>query len=393
MILSHKTSIRPIARLLAAALTTALTVTGVAHAQDDESGSEASDEAPITWGIVPSSATGPDGRSAFDYDLDPGESIEDYVGVSNFTDVTLELAVYANDAYNTAAGDFDLLPAAEAPVDVGAWVEFAEPTVTVPPRSRLDIPFRLTIPDNATPGDHVGGIVASLTRLDTSPTDSRVAVDRRVGSRIYLRVSGDLAPAATISDVRVAYDHSLNPAGRGAATVDFTVTNTGNVRVGGAPTVEISGPFGLAGRTVTAEPFEELLPGNHLTFRTVVGGVAPLFRMSTTVRLSADAVGVDDPPDVPAATATTANTAMPWTQLGVLIVLIAAVLLWRRLRRRRRREAAARLAAAREEGRQEGRREDRTDGRVEAADAPAGVGEGEARPDEIRVGTPDARHD
>ncbi|HWL43748.1 MAG TPA: DUF916 domain-containing protein [Ilumatobacter sp.] len=319
-------------------------------AQDDD-GADA--QAPITWGIRPSSATGPDGRNAFEYALDPGDTIEDYVGVSNFGDEPLGLAVYASDAFNTLGGDFDLLPAIDAPVDVGAWIAFAEPVVTVPARSRLDIPFRLTIPANATPGDHAGGIVASLTLPETSPDDSRVAVDRRVGARIYLRVSGDLAPSATIDDLDVTYDHNRNPVGRGTATVTYTITNTGNVRLTGTPTIKIAGPFGLGRRTIPGDPVAEILPGNHLTFRTTVDRVAPLARLTTTVTLDADTVGVDDAPSVPAATGTRKGWAMPWTQLGVLVLLVAVAVVWRRRRRQRKRDLEAKLAAARAAGRNE----------------------------------------
>ncbi|MEK8226658.1 hypothetical protein NKG05_12040 [Oerskovia sp. M15] len=41
-----------------------------------------------------------------------------------------------------------------------------------------------------------------------------VSVDRRLGSRMHVRVAGDLVPAVVVDDVSVAYDGTLNPSPR-----------------------------------------------------------------------------------------------------------------------------------------------------------------------------------
>ena len=72
------------------------------------------------------------------------------------------------------------------------------------------------MPDNATPGDHSAGIVTSLM---TASSGAAVALDRRLGARYYLRVSGTLSPAVGVSKVQVGYSGSLNPVSSAAATV------------------------------------------------------------------------------------------------------------------------------------------------------------------------------
>ncbi|MDG4832968.1 DUF916 domain-containing protein [Solwaraspora sp. WMMD1047] len=327
----------------------------------------------VTWGVAPSSPKGPTGRSAFDYKLDPGATLTDYVAVTNHSSQPLTLAVYASDAFTTAQGGFDLLAGDRAPTDVGSWVQFATRTVTVPSTSRLDIPFRIVVPENATPGDHAGGIVAALAAAGADAQGNQVAVDHRVGARIYLRVTGELRPEFTITDLRVRHDSAANPFTGGRVTATFTVRNTGNVRLTGEPSLRVAGPVGLARRTERTDALPEILPGNELAVTVRVRGVPPLFRLAVTAQVRPAAVGdqVLDPAPVPV-TAEAGVWAVPWLQLALLVVLAAAVWSYLLMRRRRRRRAARDLARAVIAARAEGRAEAAASaGKVDPGEEPA----------------------
>ncbi|MGA4687238.1 WxL protein peptidoglycan domain-containing protein [Micromonospora sp. AB353] len=313
--------------------------------------------AAATWGVAPSTPRGPNGRPAFSYKLDPGAILTDYVGVTNHSSRPLTLNLYASDAVTTTSGGFDLLAAGQKPTDVGSWVRLPRRTVTIPAASRLDVPFTLTVPPNATPGDHAGGIVASLTDAGSDPRGNRVAVDHRVGARIYLRVTGELQPTLTIQDLRVRHTGSVDPLTGGTVTATFTVRNTGNVRLAGQPVLGVAGPFGQARRSVTGAALPEILPGGELTTTVRMPGVPPLFRLTANVTVTPVAVGdqVLDPPPR-ASTARAAVWAVPWPQLALLALL--ALTGWALIATRRRRAAqhARAVAAAREEGRAEASR-------------------------------------
>ncbi|MDG4795618.1 DUF916 domain-containing protein [Micromonospora sp. WMMD1082] len=314
--------------------------------------SPAPPSAAATWGVAPSSARGPNGRPAFSYKLDPGATLTDYIGVTNHSTRPLTLSLYASDAVTTTQGGFDLLAADQEPTDVGSWVRLPRRTVTIPSTSRLDIPFTLTVPRNATPGDHAGGIVASLAGAAVDAQGNRVAVDHRVGARIYLRVAGELQPTLTVENLRVRHSGSVNPLAGGTVTATFTVRNTGNVRLAGQPVLGVAGPFGLARQSVDGAALPEILPGGELTTTVRMSGVPPLFRLTANATVTPAAVGdqiLDPPPRGEPAQATV--WAVPWPQLALLILL--ALVGWALIAARRRRAAqlARAVAAAREEGR------------------------------------------
>ncbi len=54
-------------------------------------------------------------------------------------------------------------PFSRKPVDLGSWIHFAQPLVTIPAGKSVAVPFTVAIPATATPGDHAGGVVVSLT--------------------------------------------------------------------------------------------------------------------------------------------------------------------------------------------------------------------------------------
>ena len=111
------------------------------------------------------------------------------------------------------------------PTDVGTWVKFDKtaPFITIPAKTAVDLPFTLSVPANASPGDHPGGIVAALTTPSLDSHGNRINIEQRVGTRIYLRVSGVLKPQLTVRSSTAVYHANWNPFGDGSATVTYQV--------------------------------------------------------------------------------------------------------------------------------------------------------------------------
>jgi hypothetical protein len=304
--------------------------------------------------VSPSGPKGPNGRPALDYKLDPGATVTDHVAVTNHSKQPLTLRVYAHDAFTTAGGGFDLRVGNAAPTDAGQWIKLGQERIALPASSRVVVPFTLTVPANATPGDHAAGVVASLVADTTDASGNKVSVDHRVGSRVYLRVTGPLQPSLTVSDVKIQAATSWNPLELPRVAATFTVANTGNVRLGGTPSARIEGLFGLGARTTTAAAIPEILPGGSLTTTVLLDSVPPLFRERLTLDvLPAPADGrTIDPAPVRAISQHTLWL-MPWPHLILLALAAALLAAWLSARRRRNRRMRAALAAAEKRGREQ----------------------------------------
>ncbi|GIG38624.1 WxL protein peptidoglycan domain-containing protein [Cellulomonas phragmiteti] len=286
----------------------------------------------VTWGVRPADVEPHEaGRPNFAYTAAPGETVEDALVVSNHGAAETTLRVYVADAFTTSRGVLDLLRPDERSTGVGAWTSVGSPEVTIPAGESVVVPFTLTIPSDAEPGDHAGGVVTSLA----SAREDGVSIDRRLGARLHLRVDGPVTPGAALADVRAVHQGVLNPAAAGSADVRVDVVNAGNVRVDGVATVTVSGPFGWAARVQQVD-VPELLPGERTTVEVTVDGVRPLLWLGATVSLVPTVV--TDGTTLAPVTATAATAAVPWTLLTLLVLAAAAV--WTARRQARRRTAA-----------------------------------------------------
>ncbi|WP_329158549.1 DUF916 domain-containing protein [Streptomyces sp. NBC_01717] len=307
------------------------------------------DNGDVTWTVRTAANGYGDDRSSFSYGVNPGGTAEDAMVVANHSKSPLELAVYAADGFTAGTGQLDLLTQDKKSVGIGAWVHADRDSVVIKPGKSARIPFTVAVPDNATPGDYVGGILTSLRQSDEA---EGINVDRRLGIRVKLRVSGELKPKLAIEDLHVGYAGSFNPFAQGDATVTYTIHNTGNAILSAKQGVSVAGPFGWlrsAAGDIASPP--ELLPGESWKVKVPVHGVAPGVSLAATATLTpllTDASGSTS--SLKPVQATAHGWAVPWTLLLLVVVVIAAVagalVLRRRNRVRRKAREDARIRDA-----------------------------------------------
>lgn len=311
-----------------------------------------------TWSVQPAGDEGADGRPNWHYELEPGETVDDVAQVNNFSAEVVTFRVYSHDAINTPEGGFTLQPADVEPTGIGAWIGLDE-EITVEPGGSALVPFTLTVPDDATPGDHTGGIIASITTEATDAQGQRVLVDSRAGSRVYLRVAGEVNPALAVTGLEAGYERSWVPFSTGDVTVTYRVENVGNVRLSGEQRITGHGLFGFGEHTATLADVEELLPGQAITVTTRIENVAPLLRITEEVTVNPRPPRTTPAEALPTVLATAAVSvwAVPWPELIIvgLLVLGIAWSWWRR--RQQKQQTAAMLAEAVARAREETRRE------------------------------------
>ncbi|QHC64291.1 DUF916 domain-containing protein [Rathayibacter festucae] len=306
----------------------------------------------ITWAVSPATDGAVDKRSWVELDLDPGATADEQAAVRNLSDQTVTFRIDAADGYFTDKGRFNMLPSDQESVDAGTWITAPE-TVTVEPGGTGIVPFTVTVPDDAEPGDHAAGLAASLVSVGTDVGGSSVGVESRIGFRVMTRVTGDVAPAVAVENLTGDYRLSWNPFQPGALTVTADIVNTGNVRLllDGSATAQ-----GATAPLVAADAAQqELLPGDRRAVTLQLDDVWPLFAVGTDLTVAPTVVTPEglDPVDIAPLTESTTTAAVPLPQLAVLLglALILAALLAGRTRSRRR--VAALVEQAKEEGRRE----------------------------------------
>jgi hypothetical protein len=288
------------------------------------------DEVPVSWAVGPTPLDGEPARPNFVLEAEPGDTVDDVMVVENLGEVNLVLGVYASDAFNTESGGIDLLAGDDEPTGLGSWVEVDEPSVTVPAGATVEVPFTVRVPDDAAPGDHVGGIVTSLRITDPDQDGTRVSVERRLGTRIYLRIDGELAPELTFTELSSSYRGTANPFAPGAMDISYRVENTGNVRLRATREAQVAPTVGPRSSAEAAD-MAELLPGNSYELTQRVDGVWPGWSTVTEVELTPyDSSAADAAGTAPPAIARVSTTLVPWPQIVLLVAVVVLAVLYLR---------------------------------------------------------------
>ncbi|MEJ3744905.1 hypothetical protein WEI85_16610 [Actinomycetes bacterium KLBMP 9797] len=300
----------------------------------------------LTWAVQPAGQNGPDGRRWVERTLDPGQVVTERLAVRNFGRGTAVFALKAADGYLTDKGRFNMLRSNQESVDGGTWIRVQD-KVTVGPNETKVVPFTITVPRDATPGDHPAGIAATVTS-----TGGTVAVESRVGFRVMMRVSGTITAALTVDDLTTTYRHSWNPFAAGTIRVRYRATNDGSVAVTGAGQVTTTELFGLSTHDTPAD-VAEVLPGGRREVDLRIAGVWALGPVRTSVDLTPAVLdGGPAGAEIRRASTTVTVWTLPWPQLILAAILGALAVAVRTILRRRRQRLARLLAQARDEGRE-----------------------------------------
>ena len=287
----------------------------------------------------------PDGtiteRTRHSYQVEPGQTVKDQVRVANAGNTPLKITLFATDAYNDEVGNFALLNTDETPEQAGAWVSFGgKPRVELElaPQEATVVPFTVTVPANATPGDHPAGIVASSFRA------GEISRENRIANRMYVRVAGELVANMTISSFSASHSGDLNPPD-GDVTAKATVTNNGNIALSGRITLSGTTWFGVPVGQETFATLDEVLPGNTRTLEFELADVPSVGFANVNWLLQTQTDGdAMVPPALPVVERDAFVLALPWVAVVPLLLVVGGVLIWRWRRRVDARRAAEWIA-------------------------------------------------
>jgi len=299
------------------------------------------------FGMRPWASAGSSPRSAFTFDVAPGQTVTDRVELVNSGDQPRAFYVYAADAYTTEiGGGFALHLRTDPSRDAAAWTTLPVSRYTVPARSAAVLPFQVTAPPDATPGDHTAGLVAEEVLPPAARDGSAGVVPlHRVAARLYLRVQGPVHPALQIERLTVTRHEPAIPfLGGSSTTVSFSLVNAGNVRTQlDEVDFRLTGAFGRAlrderiqrpqnGGTAPAALPDQVIPGSRLQFSRTFAGLPPIEAITAAVTVRAEDSLLHQPVST---SRSTTFWVVPWPAVALLSALVVLAVARRRRRRRR----------------------------------------------------------
>ena len=155
------------------------------------------------------------------YDVDPGKVVNDQLTILNSGQTTLNLSLYTapysveDESYKQNFED-----TSQPRADAQRWISLSRTDLSVGPRETVRIPYVITVPDSASPGGHYGAIFAEIGAEGDSGS---IARKKRVGSLVYVNVSGDVRREGTLSTDNISAFQTAPP-----LRASIVAKNTGN---------------------------------------------------------------------------------------------------------------------------------------------------------------------
>ncbi len=271
-------------------------------------------------GVIPvgTKPDDPNGGQWFVMTLSPGESGTAQARIANPADIPQTVRVYLADLDFSTDGTPNV---ANASSDVGTWGKTGLGELTIPPKTSATVPFTVTVPNNADPGDHVGALVVEGQPRSNGP-NTAFKVVTRVATRLYVTVPGDAKADFAIAKVTPSKDSSL-------FTKEITTTvvlhNTGRIRL--HPTVKVNGKIATGPATLLSHSVEKYTATQKVPMWG--GPVSSKVEVTTTV----DRVGRQEAGPIRSAKSST--FVIPYVLMIGIALLVGLYLLVRWLWRKR----------------------------------------------------------
>jgi hypothetical protein len=144
--------------------------------------------------------------------------------VVNNTQEKKTFLIYGSDSTPSTDGAFACKQFLEDKKDVGTWIELSKNEVTLDPGTNQVIPFTITVPKNASVGEHNGCILIQEKKDAPAEGQAGMSLSVRTGIRVAITIPGDLERKLEIAGFtldRTVTGFTLHP----------QVRNIGNVSI------------------------------------------------------------------------------------------------------------------------------------------------------------------
>lgn len=189
----------------------------------------------------------------------PGSTWTSVLLVSNGSAQAAPIVVYAADGLTADASGAVYSNLGQPLIAAGMWLTPSSRTIRVQADGQMTVEFKVTVPRNATPGDHLAGIVAqSGVPMQSNSGQLRVNVEARAVVGVLIRVPG---PASF--DVKVGKP-TIEGGPELIGEVVTPITDTGRLIGKPIDTVSLKGPSGY--EKMLQQNVDTILPGGTAHF-------------------------------------------------------------------------------------------------------------------------------
>lgn len=147
-----------------------------------------------------------------------------------------------------------------------SWVDFPVREVIVPAISKVDVPFRVVIPDDIAAGSYYGAITVSTAPTDVVASNGAI-VETKTAILVFLTVTGETIEKLELLDFTFEQIGSTLPFG----TFRYRLQNQGNVHLTPTGEIRLTGLFGQTIARIDANETQgRVLPFSTRTYEVVL---------------------------------------------------------------------------------------------------------------------------
>ncbi|RYF72753.1 MAG: hypothetical protein EOO39_11605 [Cytophagaceae bacterium] len=157
------------------------------------------------------------------YKVDAGETVSDKLTVVNDGKTAYDFIVYSrpysvtNEAYEPNFTD------TPKNADAYSWVRFAKTKFHLEAGATIEVPYTVTVPQQAAPGGHYGVLFAETQPIENQTGGNSVVRKKRVGSILYATVNGQYITSGEVTSTNIPFWQLQPP-----LHAESSVKNTGN---------------------------------------------------------------------------------------------------------------------------------------------------------------------
>jgi len=179
-------------------------------------------------------------ESIFVHTISPSNTVGDAIRLINNTSETKTLTVYGVDSIVSSGGAFACAQKADVQNGSGSWIKLSKSVVTLVSLTNEVIPFSITLPANASVGEHNACIVIQEQKAEGSDEGKTgVVLSFRTGIRVAILVPGEIVRKLEIGEVTSTKKEN------GDISFKPKVKNTGNVSIDATVNIIIKNTLGI----------------------------------------------------------------------------------------------------------------------------------------------------